>query len=86
MLFDPSNQSVIIRRDVQFHEVSSPPQSVESHVTLNLPIPPVTPVLVTPSSFVPLIDLDSSSPSSILPKTHESPEVTLVPFTLPIWD
>lgn len=41
-LFDPSNQSVIIRRDVQFHEASSPPESVESHVTLNLPIPPVT--------------------------------------------
>eukprot|EP00253_Pinus_taeda_P001586 PITA_01586 len=86
MLFYPSNQNVIIRRDVQFHGDSSPPQSVESHVTRNLPIQPVTPILVTPSSSsIPLIELDSFSPSSIPPKTHEAHEVIPVPSTLPIW-
>lgn len=62
-LFDPSSQSFIIRTDVQFHEVSSRPESVESHITLNLPIPLVTPNPVTPFfSYVPLIDVYSSSP------------------------
>lgn len=85
-LFNPSHQSVIIRRDVQFHEVSSPTESVESHVTLNLPIPPISPIPVTTSSiFEPLVDLDSSSPSSIPLETHEAPEVTHFPYTLPLW-
>ena len=36
-LFDPSHQSVIIRRYVQFIEVSTQPEFVEPHVILNIP-------------------------------------------------
>jgi hypothetical protein len=35
-LFDRSIQDVIIHRDVQFHEKSTPPDSFEPHVTFNL--------------------------------------------------
>lgn len=45
------------------------------------------PIPVTPSSsYVPLIDLDSSSPSSIPPKTHEALEVTHVPSIVHVLD
>jgi hypothetical protein len=62
-LFDPSTQSVIIRRNLHINEVSPPPKSIEPHVTLNVPLSPVTPISINSSSvFVPTIDL--SSPSS----------------------
>ena len=47
-LFDPSTQGVIISRDVQFHEVSHPSESVEPPITLDLPPYIVTHVTVTP--------------------------------------
>ena len=68
MLFYTSTQSVIIRRDVHFAEVSSPLESVEPHVTLNIPLSPVTPISVSSSIFVPVVDPSSSSSSSIPPK------------------
>ena len=61
-LFDTSTQSVIIQKDVHFVEVSSPPESVEPHVTLNIPLSHVTPISVSSSSYVPVVD--PSSPSS----------------------
>ena len=64
-LFDPSKQSVIIRRDVQFIEISTPPKFVEPHVTLNIPLSPVTPISVTPSSSLTDLSSPSSSSSSI---------------------
>ena len=85
-LFDPSNQSVIIIRDVQFHQVSPPPKSVEHHITLNFLISPITPIFVTPSSsFLCIIDHSSSSSSSITPESNESPKVNLVASNLLVW-
>ena len=82
-LFDTSTQSVIIRRDVHFVEVSSPPESVEPHVTLNIPLSPVTPILVYSSSFVPVVDPSSPSSSSIPPECTEAKE-TFVSFGHPV--
>ena len=85
-LFNPSIQSVIIIRYVQFHEVSPPPEYVEPHTTLNFPISPITPISITPfSSYVPIVDLSSSSSSSITPESNEAPEVTSFASHLPIW-
>ena len=85
MLFDPSNQSVIIRIDVQFHEVSPPPKFVEPHITLNFPISPITPISITPSSFVPIIDHSSFSSSSITHESNGSPKVNFVASHLLVW-
>ena len=61
-LFDTSTQCVIIRRSVQFDELSPPPWSIEPHVTLNFPSHYATSSSVTPSSpFVPIIDPSSRS-------------------------
>jgi hypothetical protein len=49
-LFDPSIQDVIIHRDVQFHEISTPPNFAEPHVALNLPHPSINPVSINTSS------------------------------------
>ena len=84
-MFHPSNQSVIIRRDVQFHEVSPLPKFVEPHITLNLPISPINPIYVTPSMFVPIVDHISSSSLSITPESNESPKVNLVASNLLVW-
>jgi len=95
-LFDPSTQGVIISRDIQFHELSHPPESVEPHVTLDLPPYIVTHVTITPitvttisntpsSSFVTYHVLSSPTSSS---NPHDSFEDTsVVPSTqiLPVW-
>ena len=89
-LFDPSMQGFIISIDVQFHEISHPPESVEPHVTLDLPPSTVTPVTVTPitvttvsnspsSSFVTNPVMSSPSSSSIPPDICEDNSV--VPST-----
>ena len=83
-MFDPSNQSVIIIRDVQFHEVSPPLEFVEPHITLNFPISPINPIYVTPSMFVPIVDHISSSSLSITPESNEAPKVTSVASHLPV--
>ena len=84
-LFDPSNQSVIIIRDVQFHYVSPPPKSIESHITLNFSISPITPISITPSSFVPIIDHSSFSSSSITHESNGSPKVNFVASHVLVW-
>ena len=83
-LFDTSTQSVIIRRDVHFAEVSSPPESVKPHVTLNMPLSPVTPISISSSSSMPVVDPSSASSSSIPPECTEVEE-TFVSSNLPIW-
>ena len=83
--FDPSNQSVIIRRDVQFHEVCPPHEFVEPHITMNLPISPITLISVTPFSSVPIVYLSSSSSSSVTLESNEAPKVTYVASHLPVW-
>ena len=95
-LFDPSTQGVIISRDVQFHEVSHPPASVEPHVTLDLPPSTVTPVTVTPitvttvsnspsSSSVTNPVMSSPSSSSIPPDICEDNSVVPSTQILPTW-
>ena len=83
-LFDTSTQSVIIRRDVHFAEVSSPPESIEPHVTLNIPLSHVTPISVSSSNYVPIVDPSSPSSSSIPPKCTEAEE-TFVSSNLLVW-
>ena len=84
-LFDPSKQSVIIRRYVQFIEISTPPESIEPHVTLNIPLSLVTPISVAPSCFVTDLSSPSSSSSSIPPECLEDPKVTAVLCNLFVW-
>ena len=95
-LFDPATQGVIISRDVQFHEISHPPESVEPHVTLDLPPSTVTPVTVTPltvttisnspsSSSVTNPVLSSPSSSSTPPDICEDNSVVPSTQTLPKW-
>ena len=83
-MFDPSKQSVIIRRYVQFIEISTPHESVEPHVTLNISLSPVTYISVTPSSSVTDIHSPSSSSSSIPPECLEDPEVITILSNLPV--
>ena len=95
-LFDTSTQGVIISRDVQFTEISHPPESVEPHVTLDLPPSIVTPVTVTPitvttisnsHSFSSLTDLVLSSPSFSSTPPDRFEDNSVVPSTpiLPTW-
>ena len=65
-LFETFTQGVIISRDVQFHEISHPPESVEPHVTLDLPPSTVTPVTVTPITVTTISNSPSSSSVTIL--------------------
>ena len=62
----------------------SPLESVEPHVTLNIPLSHVTPILIYFSSSVPVVDPSSPSSSSIPLECTEA-EVTSVSFNLPIW-
>ena len=85
-LSNPSTQSIIIQRDVHFNEESPPPKSVEPHVTLNVPLSPVTPIsIISSSNFVPTIDLSSPSSSSIPFESLEVPEVTSFASHLLVW-
>ena len=52
---------------------------------MNIPLSHVTPILVTPSSFVTSLSSPSSSSSSIPPECIEYPEVTVVSSNLPVW-
>ena len=85
-MFDPFNQSVIIERNVQFHEVSPTPESVEPHNTLNFPISPIHPISIARYySSMAIVDPSSSSFSSITPESNESPKVNLVASNLLVW-
>jgi hypothetical protein len=85
-LFDPSTQSVIIRRDVHFNGISPPPKSIEPHVTLHVSLSHVTPISIRYSSiFVPTFYMISPSSSSIPHEYPEAPEVTYVSSHLLIW-
>ena len=70
--------------DVHFAEVSSPPESAEPHVTLYIPLSPVTPISVSSSSYVPIVDPSSPSSSSIPPECTKLEE-TYVSSNLPVW-
>lgn len=85
-MFDPSTQSIIIQRNVDFNEVSPPPKSIEPHVTLNVSLSLVTPIYVRYYSIcVPIVDLSSPSSSSIPPKCLEVPKITSFASHLLVW-
>jgi hypothetical protein len=49
-LFDSCSQDVIIWRNIQFHEISTPPDFAEPHVAL-----------IFPKSFIDIVSINASS-------------------------